>query len=124
MARARVKIRVRVRVRVGLRARGDAGTFEQGKSGAERLGELELGREIVGGLPLLDLRLDLIARRHLDAVWVGGHRKRRLERCHLSRVNGRVRGRAQVRVRVLLRVWVWVCGPDARVRLRVGVATS
>ena len=122
MARARVKIRVRVRVRVGLRARGDAGTFEQGKSGAERLGELELGREIVGGLPLLDLRLDLIARRHLDAVWVGGHRERRLERCHLARVNGKVRDRVQVRVRVLVRVWV--CGPDARVRLRVGVATS
>ena len=122
MARARVKIRVRVRVRVGLRAKGDAGTFEQGKSGAERLGELELGREIVGGLPLLDLRLDLIARRHLDAVWVGGHRERRLERCHLARVNGKVRDRVQVRVRVLVRVWV--CGPDARVRLRVGVATS
>ena len=30
----------------------------------------------------------LIARRHLDAVWVGGHRERRLERCHLARVDG------------------------------------
>ena len=65
---------------------GEADAFEQCKGGAERLGQLEFWREIVGGLALLDLRLDLVR----VSLGVGLRLRLRV----------RVRLRLRVRVRV------------------------